>query len=693
MESSDLGSRERGAALKIGRSALKPRRGTRTVHSPKSRTGCSTCKTKRFKCDETQPECQNCVKYNLRCPGYHVVPKWHAKHQTDVRTFNPSTGKKEKKKKKEHGGSVTSPAGRNEELPQAIHVEDNTDINLDYMDSLDQCEVPLDMPILDTDEIFAFDQVDLLSDNPASNSGSELCTNVASLPSPSQLSSQAWDDVEWLFCEGVTPAAPTSVIHTKLGLASTNMLSNEHPKSTRGLLRKFYQTASSVPPSVTNHSTRLVEYYFSTICGVFSCFDSCMNPFRYFVGNAWKYSGSIYYAIQSMAAAHLGNDIPYVRRDALELQQKASNMLKQELHSYRAGQSDAEAPFLSLLLLGLSACWHQPSDLGSIYLKLARQLVYPGIFSGNKVACGTSQPLLKFCEEAMVYWEMVNSFVADDTRVQDWDSLAPEYCESGIVVEPQDQHPSCEIVQEIDLSPHPWTGVNPQSQMLLAEVGRLIRRVRVSKSSISPAEATQGYELALDLEEQLLACCSEAGSPDMSREFLRTEDDLLILSAVTRDCGLLEIYRVFPDILQRRLHKKGKAVAPQIGTDSFQLSLDWLTAEAIRILKQLERIPSSSYVKAHQLLPLLITAAELRFSFHEPYQSTLSELHLGIGWARRFTKTRLECLATQIPAKPVRTVLALLNEVWLRLDTAISLPSDIFWIDVMVEKDLHTIPG
>lgn len=687
-ESPGSDSRKRGVALRMGRNVPKSKKGTRTIHSSKSRTGCSTCKTKRLKCDETQPECQNCVKGKLQCPGYRIVHQWRAKHQTDVRTINPSTGKK-----KRHSGDVTSPAEESEEHPQAVHVENEKHSNTGDFDSIDPFEGLLDLPSLDTNEVFAFDQAGFLSGNTASSGVDELCANDTSFTSPSLPSSQAWNNVEWFSCEASTPTITSSVIDRELSLISTRGSFNEHPTSTRGLLRRFYQAASSLPPSVSHHSTRLIEYYFSTICGVFSCFDSCTNPFRYFVGNAWNHSGSVYYAIQSMAAAHLGNNIPYMQRGALELQQKASNMLKQELHSYCARQTNVEIPLLSLLLLGLSACWHQPSDLGTLYLKLARQLVYPGVFSENKAGFGTSQPLLKFCEEAMVYWEMVNSFVADDICAEDRDSLGLEYCEPGIVIEPQDRHYSCDIMPELDLSPHPWTGVSPQSQMLLAEVGRLVRQIRVRKTSMNPVEATQGYALALSLEEQLLACYSNVGNPDLSRDFLSTDDDLDILSMVTRECGLLEVYRVFPDILQLRLDKNEETLHPLFGTDSFQRPHEWLTTKAIHILKQLERIPSSSYVKAHQLLPLLVAAAELRFPLHEMYQSEPFGLDIEIGWARRFTKARLECLATQLPAKPVRTTLELLNEVWRRLDTAIGLPNDIFWIDVMVEKDLHTIMG
>ncbi|KAI9034853.1 Zn(II)2Cys6 transcription factor [Aspergillus affinis] len=43
----------------------KPRRST-----PKVRSGCSTCKARRIKCDETTPECLRCVRTGRTCGGY-----------------------------------------------------------------------------------------------------------------------------------------------------------------------------------------------------------------------------------------------------------------------------------------------------------------------------------------------------------------------------------------------------------------------------------------------------------------------------------------------------------------------------------------------------------------------------------------------------------------------------------------------
>lgn len=38
--------------------------------TPRTRTGCQTCRTRKIRCDETSPACQNCVRSGWTCPGY-----------------------------------------------------------------------------------------------------------------------------------------------------------------------------------------------------------------------------------------------------------------------------------------------------------------------------------------------------------------------------------------------------------------------------------------------------------------------------------------------------------------------------------------------------------------------------------------------------------------------------------------------
>ncbi|KAK1580159.1 uncharacterized protein LY79DRAFT_562492 [Colletotrichum navitas] len=53
--------------------ALKKRPRAKRQSSSKVRTGCSTCKRRHVKCDETKPSCRRCVKWQGFCDGYHAL--------------------------------------------------------------------------------------------------------------------------------------------------------------------------------------------------------------------------------------------------------------------------------------------------------------------------------------------------------------------------------------------------------------------------------------------------------------------------------------------------------------------------------------------------------------------------------------------------------------------------------------------
>lgn len=56
--------------LTVRYGGVGPRPRKKRVHS-KVKTGCATCRTRRVKCDETKPACNQCTKGKRECPGYH----------------------------------------------------------------------------------------------------------------------------------------------------------------------------------------------------------------------------------------------------------------------------------------------------------------------------------------------------------------------------------------------------------------------------------------------------------------------------------------------------------------------------------------------------------------------------------------------------------------------------------------------
>ena len=108
--------------------------------------------------------------------------------------------------------------------------------------------------------------------------------------------------------------------------------------------------------------------------------------------------------------------------------------------------------------------------------------------------------------------------------------------------------------------PHPWTGIARDTQFTVHEVGQLIRRERkrihsrrfTSQDDITRAQLA--IEKARELEERLLGLAHPSEA-----EIVSPGDDdtpvwhLLTMAEAYRCVGLMQLYRVFPDLLHNRL--------------------------------------------------------------------------------------------------------------------------------------------
>ncbi|KAG9875969.1 hypothetical protein KCV05_g22200, partial [Aureobasidium melanogenum] len=180
----------------------------------------------------------------------------------------------------------------------------------------------------------------------------------------------------------------------------------------KSLLRAYYRMAApTISRSLQNDSTGLVEHYFRDICVLYSSFDSKLNPFRTVIGKLWDSSNSIFYAIQSMAAAHLANHNPGMEVQGLQMQRKAYECLQHELQLAHVNQQVDDRLLLTVLLLGMSSPWHEANDLGMAHLNAARGLIYPRLLREKGDQTEEMARNDQFFAEALIYWEMCVAFV------------------------------------------------------------------------------------------------------------------------------------------------------------------------------------------------------------------------------------------------------------------------------------------
>lgn len=403
-----------------------------------------------------------------------------------------------------------------------------------------------------------------------------------------------------------------------------------YPPSSMGL-----QRSTSIPQSLNDNSSwTLIEYYFKEVAALFSSYDSQMNPFRTTVSRLWGSSLAMCRTMQSMAAATLVHDFPQFGPMGLKMRNEAVEILTKETTTLD------DRSLLALLMLGQTASWHDPKDLGISFFNLLRKHL-------NTMASGRSGPIAgnysnnyQFFEEALIYWEMLLSFVADN------DSVAL----SGTT-------PGAEDSLVLQRMPHPWTGIARDTHSTVQEVGRLVRRerkrIRVQRftSSEDITQAQRAIEHARHLEERLLGLAHPAEA-----EIISPGDDdtpvwhLLTVAEGYRCTGLMQLYRVFPDLLRCRLpldnttttdrcpfssdpilgsHLDGFCGFPglNVGSDDTTRSAGeaaaaakpsdtyyntWLTEFALTTLSRLRTVPIESRTRCVQPFLLVASSSELR---------------------------------------------------------------------------------
>ncbi|KAE8452573.1 hypothetical protein EG329_013832 [Mollisiaceae sp. DMI_Dod_QoI] len=462
--------------------------------APKSRNGCLRCKAKRLKCDESKPGCQQCTRKNIACPGYKSKALvWSTKHE----------------KMMVPGQDAPFPAP-------------STTLAINLTEAI---------------------------------SGSKSDPMVEATNSKTE-STEIEDD----YCPTPEAQSPTGPAPRRDSNPPTDSLS--------AIRQQLHR--STVPEFLLHLPTMLVEYYFSYVCQIFSSFDGTLNPFRSTVGRLWDGSAPIYYAIQSMAAAYLANHFPRMLPVGVQMQRETYKCLYQLPHGgSKAVPENFDKTLLTVLLVGQTTAWHDPKDLGLVHLKTAKRLNRRRLEQQQTSAIDSrARRQNEFFEQCILYWDMLAGFVEDDV-----DEFGFGEFELTQPFMPSPGAESSSSDENGQVFPHPWTGVAPKVQKLFAQVGRVIRRYRKSAAQDAASINLLSMDLGFDIDfpqDSLATIEATAKAQSLEEELLAVELPLpsslvdagdentpvqqyLILAEAYRCAALLEIYRVFPSILSKRV--------------------------------------------------------------------------------------------------------------------------------------------
>lgn len=484
---------------------------------------------------------------------------------------------------------------------------------------------------------------------------------------------------------------------------------------------------STVPEFLLHLPTMLVEYYFSYVCQIFSSFDGTLNPFRSTVGRLWDGSAPIYYAIQSMAAAYLSHHFPRMAPVGVQMQRETFKCLYQASQAGRDPLDNLDKTLLTVLLVGQTTAWHNPKDLGLVHLKAAKRLNRRRLEQQDGSEDSKARRQNEFFEQCILYWDMLAGYVEDDI---DEFGFGEFNLSSDSTSSPESEPSQLSEGTGTKVFPHPWTGVSPKVQKLFAQVGRLVRSYRKTLSLEAASSLNfLNLDMAFDFPGDSLATIeAKAKAQGLEEELLSFEppsvsslidagdentpvQQYLILAEAFRCTALLEIYRVFPAILSKRVPFTNDFAAA--GTeDTEQLANilpfptsqcapdDFLVSLAIHTISLLEKIPSTSGTRCLQPILIIAAASELRFfSFSttplsDPFApstvfNSLTSREVDIAAARKFVVSRLQEYTLSLPAKPILKALQLVQETWERGDQG----QEVYWMDVMDGMGWKTIFG
>ncbi|VUC27402.1 unnamed protein product [Clonostachys rosea] len=461
-----------------------------------------------------------------------------------------------------------------------------------------------------------------------------------------------------------------------------------------------------IPQPLRDQSSVLVEYYFKEVCGLMSCYDSPMNPYRSEISNVWSQSQPLYYITQSMAAACLSEVSPNMSSAGRQLRDKAEESL---VRQSVAGLTD-KISLLAVVMLGMSRSWHEPGHLGQREYDILAKAIEQMDQDYDSASLAEKQKYF-FFYNSLVYWKLLLSFVADLNLTRP----------KTTIFQPQVAEPTAVVDRYEPRVPHPQTGVGIEIQELVSQVGALVRRERkrirsrrfASRNDIDTAEAAIQEATRLQTDLCAIALPREATVID-SGDDVTPAAHLLKIAEAYRCMGLLQLFRNFPDLLlfsassgaQDQVFQLEKKTNSPSSTSDHCLTDTWLTCLALHILHLVQGIPVSS--RSRSIQPLLLVAICSELSLSRTYGAVATPDSVAVEsiasspvfqsspsmtdilQARRDIVSRLSYFENILAAKPVRMMIQLVKQTWRRMDEE---QQDLYWMDVMMDGGYETLIG
>ncbi|CAH0045684.1 unnamed protein product [Clonostachys solani] len=649
----------------------------RAVHS-KSRNGCLRCKAKKTKCDERKPACARCESRGFQCPGYALNVRWSQKHQAAQAERPYARGPRTAKSP----DAVSIRNMQTEPVISGYTTRAASDTGPSGLHSGSLINSPSHWDFILPDQLFDFqaspEETFMVGDEPSaaiSHNAYLDCTSADSVWGANSDNSAASSTVDAMLSLGQRRLPDHNLTLSRL-IDRSNPL-----QFSSGMHLDVGRIASSPPRELTHMPTVLSEHFFREVITLYCTWDSKSNTMRNIVERKWQSSGVLHHTIQSMAAACLSEDFPHFAPIAAK---EHAHALEYIGDISPPSATPSEEKLLASTMLGHTASWLNPQSLATDMFRVSCDMVRELPTDGENTDCKS------FFSDTMDYWAMLLVYLTDRQNLGTYTTES-----EGPATGASD--PSQPI------EPHPYSGLSRETVKLLTDVGILIFQYRKHISNVKFMTERdldvfrQSLRDARRFERRLLAhrtphlsLVKDTGDPKTSLAHLQLIDEAY------RCTGLLQLYRVFPDLLNERYAPWDEQLilqpAPSETVPSAKERQTWLTKLAIHILNILREIPFESRTRSVQPFIMVSSASELKHDDVSDADGNLgvSQFSIEVARARKFISSRLAAYTHILSLRKIRVIFELIRSIWSALDAG---EKDVYWLDVAYEKQLGTMMG
>ncbi|RDW93633.1 Zn(II)2Cys6 transcription factor [Aspergillus mulundensis] len=479
----------------------------------------------------------------------------------------------------------------------------------------------------------------------------------------------------------------------------------------------FRRTTSPVPHVYLEIPTdQLLRHYFTIVCSTISAHDSPQNPFRCLVAALIPTYPPLLHAVLALSAAHLQQHEKYGGRQALEYKTEAMSMVAAHISHLNNGAVAISAPssrntgttalLLTVIFMGIISKWNPTEDdannatiIDTLHLQGARAIFKHWIVGTNPQLIRPAPYHLHatFFVGILACWEAFSSFYVDqDLNTVDY---LWAYAYPG---------------SEAD-APNPYTGISTSLFIYMAKVGTISRQLHRLKwqrletwDAWENAQEAGAYlnllQKAQEIEDAVRGFPvprlhdhsskgDHAPSPAQEAEDPTTwRSGFCTLSRVYRLCILLELYRVFPELIP--LVYAYSDTPPATSSYPSPRTKPLLLALATQVIALLMSLPKTPGTKAIPMLPLIVAGSALQ-------RGTESNSAVAVMYGRSVVSQKLSSMSIYCSADSVDQAKGIVEGVWMSADHGWNtFDTDVNegfvfvdWTDFIMEKGVGDLAG